>query len=241
MKGLRRFRLAALAALALLSMTTAANAASLQVSPILLEFPPQQPSQVLWLSNSGTTPLRAQVRVQQWTQTDNADALAPSRDLAASPPMIEIAPGQKQMVRIVLLQPTAAPQERTYRLLVDELPGNDAQNQSSGLQFLLRYSVPVFVGTPANAAPQLSARWEAGTLSIANSGQRRARLSQLVWVNADGSRVPLNSGLFGYVLAGQSMHWELPRPPGARPGGTLTAKFDNDSEERPVPLLSPVH
>lgn len=233
-------------------------AASLQVAPILLEFPPQEQSQALWLTNSGDQPLQAQVRVQRWTQEGGTEQLAATRDLVASPALLQVAPGQRQLVRIVRLQSGPVAGEQAFRLLVDELPSaGDAAPQRSGLTFLLRYSIPVFVGTPAptpvetgrRAPPPpaattdvslLSARWQDGQLQVENRGDRRARLSQLAWINADGTRVNLRPGLLGYVLAGQSMQWPLPQPQQARPGGHLVATFESGHDEQALPLVAPV-
>jgi len=234
-------------------------AANLQVAPILVEFPPQEQSQALWLTNSGDQPLQAQVRVQRWTQEGGADQLASTRDLVASPALLEVAPGQRQLVRIVRLQSGPMAGEQAYRLLVDELPSaGDASGQESGLNFLLRYSIPVFVGTPAPApvetgrrrpppptAPttdlsMLSANWQEGQLQVENRGDRRARLSQLAWINSDGTRVELKPGLLGYVLAGQRMQWALPQTQQVRPGGHLVATFDTGHDEQALPLVAPV-
>src|SRR5688572_24135268 len=84
---------ATLAALLYLPLPTLAG--SLQVTPISLEFAPEEQAQGLWLSNSGTQPIRAQVRVQQWTQADGTEALAATDALVASPPILEIAAGQR--------------------------------------------------------------------------------------------------------------------------------------------------
>lgn len=234
-----------------------ALAASLQVAPISLEFSPGEQAQSVWLSNAGTVPLRAQVRVQQWTQADSADQLSPTRELVASPPVVEIAAGARQMVRIIRMQPAAPAGEQSYRLIIDELPtaGGDVPAAGvgpGGLQFLLRYSVPVFIGTtvpvPASSKPAdlsgLSATLQAGTqapvLSVTNNGAQRVRISQLVFVDAQGRRTPLVPGLVGYVLAGQRMQWPLNLPAAqALPGGgTLKAKFNADLEEQILPLAN---
>ncbi len=243
----------------LLLVTGILPAASLQVAPILLEFPPQEQSQALWLTNSGDQPLQAQVRVQRWTQEGGADQLAPTRDLVASPALLEVAPGQRQLVRIVRLQSGPIAGEQAFRLLVDELPSTgDTSGQESGLSFLLRYSIPVFVGTPMpvpvetsrRGPPQaptpttdvslLSARWQDGQLQVENRGDRRARLSQLAWINSDGTRVDLKPGLLGYVLAGQRMQWPLPQPQQVRGEGHLVATFDTGHDEQVLPLVAPV-
>jgi fimbrial chaperone protein len=244
-----------LAAFCALAVSGPVLAASLQVAPISLEFSPREQAQSVWLSNNGTAPLRAQVRVQQWTQADNADQLAPTRELVASPPVVEIAAGARQMVRIIRMQPAAPASEQSYRLIIDELPtaaGASPGTEPGGLQFLLRYSVPVFVGVtvpvPASSKPTdisgLSSTLQTSSqpplLSITNSGAQRVRISQLVFVDAQGRRTPLVSGLVGYVLAGQRMQWplNLPAAQALPSGGTLKAKFNADLEEQILPLAN---
>lgn len=227
-------------------------AGSLQVSPISLEFAADEQAQGIWLSNSGTEPIRAQVRVQQWTQTAAGDALESTNALVASPPMLEIAAGQRQLVRIVRLSAPASAQETAYRLLVDELPASEEPG-SPGLQFLLRYSVPVFL-LPTSAVPaarQTGSRpptdlshllgtqaVDDGNLVIVlqNQGVQRLRISQLTHAADDGTRTPLMPGLLGYVLAGREMRWTLPLPAAVKAGGVLKAKFNDDPEEQTLPL-----
>lgn len=236
---------------------SAASASDLQVSPISLQFAAAEQAQGLWLSNTGTQPLRAQVRVQRWFQGHEGDQLEPARDLVASPPALEIAPGQRQLVRIVRPQPATAAQERSYRLIVDELPaGSGLLNPqpltapAQGLQFLLRYSIPVFIAPQGPAAPiprqsdirLLSAQLTVGTqaqLIVANAGTRRVRISQLVHEDAQGRRVTLVPGLLGYVLAGQHMRWVLPAGTRGSPSGVLKARFNDDPQEQAFPPAAP--
>lgn len=225
-------------------------AADLQVSPVTLHFAPADQAQGLWLSNSGTRPLRAQVRVQAWSQADSADRLEPARDLVASPPVTEIAPGQQQLVRIVRPQVVSAPLERSYRLIVDELPAApaaDAKPLPGNLQFLLRYSIPVFIAPDGAVRPPdgaltdlsgLSARWDTGAepfLSVANTGRSRVRIAQLVHEDAQGRRTILSEGLTGYVLAGQTMRWTLPAAARNLPPGQLKARINGDMQEQALP------
>lgn len=250
----------AMSALALASAV--ATAADLQVSPILLEFDARQQAQAVWLSNTGQQPLRAQVRLQAWSQDGNEDVLEPTRDLVASPATLEIEPGGRQLVRIIRLQPAPMPQERSYRLLVDELPADPGENRQ-GLQFLLRYSIPVFVapvepGIAASAqAPvegstptltdvgplqlRVEADGQGSRLLASNNGQRRIKLSQLTLVEADGRQRPLNQGLLGYVLPGRSMAWPLPLDYPLKPGQTLKARLNDDLQAQPLPLDSAGH
>ncbi|HHX81952.1 MAG TPA: molecular chaperone, partial [Pseudomonadaceae bacterium] len=166
--------------------------------------------------------------------------------LVASPPMVEIAPGERQMVRVVRLDTSAQAVEQAFRVLIDELPQAPDEEATQGLSFLLQYSVPVFVAPvgsdpQAPPAPQLSATLLDGTpdgapggvaLSVHNSGIQRARLSNLVLEESSGERSMLDAGLVGYVLAGQQMAWPLALP--TQPlltTGQLKARINNDIEE----------
>ncbi|UNK56750.1 fimbria/pilus periplasmic chaperone [Pseudoxanthomonas daejeonensis] len=248
-----------LAALALAG--PAALAANLQVNPIMLEFAPGEQSQAVWLSNTGTEPLKAQVRVSAWSQAGGTDQTEPSRDLVASPAILEVAAGQQQLVRIIRPRSEPLQTEAAYRLTIDELPADGSEPQRSGLQFLLRYSVPVFVlaegteplspsrrtastppstGTPTTLSARLEARGDASLLSITNPERQRVRLSNLVWVDTGGHRTELAPGLFGYVLAGQRMQWTIPLSPQQRAnGGSLKVRFNDDPNDQTLPLENP--
>lgn len=234
-------------------------AADLQISPISLEFGPRQQGQGIWLRNSGSAPIDAQVRVLRWSQDDSDETLEPTRELLPTPSFIRIEPGGQQLVRIVRAQPQAPATELTYRLLIDELPVARAAAASAaageaeqpaqeqvGLRFLLRYSVPVFVapssGTPAApptaTPPKLQAYWENGTptvLAIVNSGNRRVRVTRPVHEDANGKRTLLAPGLLGYVLAGKTMKWRLKAGSGLGEG-QLKALLDDDENEQTLPV-----
>lgn len=250
----RRSRSLALVLACALLAAQSALAGSLQVAPISVEFEAGEQAQALWLGNTGDAPIRAQVRVMKWTQDAGAERLEPTRDLVPSPPIVEIAPGAQQLVRLVRPAPGPVAQEAAYRVLVDELP-DAGQAPGAGLQFLLQYSVPVFLLPPdavAQDAPgarpptdpsTLSIQVQGGDgdarLSVANRGARRVRLSQLSHVAADGKETQLVPGLLGYVLAGQHMQWPLALPAGGLRGARLKARLNDDQEPQVLPLSSP--
>lgn len=235
---------------------SAALAADLQVNPIMLEFAPGEQSQALWLTNSGSSPLKAQVRVAAWTQSDDEDVQTPSRDLVASPAILEVPPGERQLVRLVRPKVGPVQTEQAYRLTVDELPQAESEAKA-GLNFLLRYSIPVFV-TPDDLPPlgptrrvaepapvdldALSIQLEPSTgetslLRIGNPGRQRVRFSDLSWVDGAGNRIAVVPGLLGYALAGQSRQWNIPLPASLRSrGGNLRARINDEASDRILPL-----
>lgn len=224
-----------------LILAPAASAAGLQVTPITLEIAHGDTSAVLWLANTGTATLQAQVRVVEWTQADHEDRLDTTRDLVASPPMLEVAAGARQLVRIVRTSgATPGEPERSFRLLVDELPGAGTGDGQGGVQFLMRYSVPVFIA-PDQPQPAPRLQWRLRTqppvLEVVNAGSARAQLSEVAIVDAAGTRTVLSDGLLGYVLAGAQMRWPLPpdRPPPA--DARLQARINGEPLDRPITIV----
>lgn len=194
--------------------------------------------------------MNVQVRLYEWGQADGGDRLTPTGDLVPSIGIVSIPPGETQLVRLVRLRPEAPERELSYRALVDELPA--PAESRDGVQFLLRYSIPLFV-LPPGTTPRLSAgasrKVDPASLSasvreqdgrswlvVENRGPQRLRLSQLALVDPAGGRTTLVEGLVGYVLAGRTRRWPLPVPVGALQRGVLRAKLNDDPEEQALPM-----
>lgn len=198
----------------LLSPAFAAN--SVMIWPIDPAINPEEKASELWLENRGNSTTMMQVRVFSWQQINGQEQYQTQQEVVASPPMVRIEPGQKQLIRLIKQTPPVAGKERAYRVVLDEIPTprNPGENQA-GLTFQMRYSVPLFVygqGITADSVrPAL--RWqqvsEGGRrwLQLTNSGNGHARLSN---VTIGGRR--LGEGLYGYVLAESDHRWPLSSP-----------------------------
>ncbi|MCC8401575.1 fimbria/pilus periplasmic chaperone [Paraburkholderia sp. MMS20-SJTN17] len=232
-------------------------AAILQVAPVRMEFQPTQQGQTIQIANKGQDAVEAQVRIMRWTQEDGQDHLSPaaSSELVVSPPIMHIAPGHQQTVRVIRLHPTTPASELSYRLLIDELPHQSVPH-GTGLRLLMRYSLPIFVNTtptPPVPRPQhgatvirtdlsnVHAQVAAGQdgkaeLRVENDGNHAIRISALSTVASGGQTQSVDGGLVGYVLSGQHMRWPLNVPYPLPPGMTLKARFDDDTEAQAVPM-----
>lgn len=209
------------------------GASGLQVAPIGLEFTPTSPAQGLWLTNTGDRELRAQVRMFHWTQADGKDELTPTQALVASPPMVSLAPGGRQLVRVIRTGGPAAAKaaEDAFRVLIDEVPQAE-RAQNASLQYVLRYSVPVFVGNadpPDESAVSAALRWSLVrdgnqvVLAVRNDGTYHAQISDASLAPAAGEAIALSPGLLGYVLSGRTMRWPL-KPPANAVGAGVKLK-----------------
>ena len=196
-----------------LGTASPAFAGRLQVSPTSFSVPPstQTASKELWISNTSETPLSAQIRVMGWSQSNYADQWNPTTDVLPSPAMVNVAPHTQQLVRIIVPKPLGT-DEKTFRVIVDELPGAQPESTTAQINFLLRYSIPFFVNpdwsTPTlNAVvEQVDGQWVA---TVHNPTTHTIKATNL-YTETNGKQTMLISGLVGYVLPNSKMCWPLP-------------------------------
>lgn len=223
------------------------SAASLQVSPTWVNFNAKEQAQSVWLSNSGSDVIRGQVRLFNWQQSNGQEQLSPATNMVATPAIVAIQPGQKQLIRLVL--PKAATNdpskmEQTYRLVVNELPA--ASEHANGLQFLLSYSVPVFVNQKQISQSQtplkdvsfsLNTLQGKQVLTVENNETRHIKLSQVTFTPKNGKTISVEPGLLGYTLAKQKMEWPINLSESQlKNGGVLSAMVNNDTKPQTIPV-----
>ncbi len=236
--------------------SSVASASGLQVAPTSLDLAPKKNADGLWLSNTGDGTLHAQVRVFHWTQEGGEEKLAPSRGLAISPPMLQIDAGARQLVRVIRSAAPPSVNEDAYRVLIDELPVDESQTSQGdakstvpegGLQYVLRYSVPIFVqpaGNGGSVAPKLNGKvvreGDQTFIEVTNQGTGHAQLGNLVLVDAQGKREEVSAGLVGYVLPGQTMRWPLKVSTQAlASAASLQSRINSEPVEQTLVLLAP--
>ncbi len=226
------------------------------IDPVLEDY---QNSTAIWLENKGDTSGYFQIRAFKWRQEHNEDIYDNQKEIIASPLFALIEPGQKQLIRLVRdgSGKVAPGAENAYRIFVDEVPqkANQTDQQetdhkkiSAGLQFQMRYSVPLFsngkgIWTKEDyqnirdkttmSRPQLNysitnkngQTW----ISIHNSGAVHARLSKLVLAKS-GSDETLMEGLIGYILPGSTMSWIIPKQYNINSQSKFKAKVNDDTD-----------
>lgn len=223
----RALQLAGLLALSA-SSTAAFAQASLLVWPIDPVINADRGAGALWLENKGKAVAVVQIRIFAWSQQNGDDAYSEQSPVTVSPPMAQIAPGGRQMVRLVSPQASRASAETAYRIVVDEIPARvieepvagDSSPGRAGVRFQMRYTIPLFVYGAAGPSPSVqqgdaSLRCALGErdgrkiLTIRNASPLHVRLVDL---RLDGASGPLAfpDGQLSYVLAGASRSWSLP-------------------------------
>lgn len=213
-----------------------AAAATLDIAPVSHELTAARPALSMTVTNRGDAPVTLQVRGFAWDQDSGEDRLTPAAEVIVSPPIFSIAPGQSQVLR-ALVQGPAPERERSYRLLIDELP---AEGERSAVRMALRLSVPVFV-KPALEQPPAKLDWalaaDGRSIRVANVGGSRHRVHRLELLRADGQRLAASSS-GPYVLAGAQRRWTLDEDARSlKPGEALRVSALTDAGRIEVPLV----
>lgn len=206
-----RTNISAWAGLAALLALSPASAGTFTISPLRVDFADATGTAVLTVRNEDAKPVVVQTQGLAWSQEGGQDALTPSRDLLVSPAVFTLPAGGSQLVRVALRRSVDPARELTYRLLLQEVP-QAASPDFSGLQIVLRLSVPVFVEPLAPASPQIAwvaARGGDGKLSLSarNDGSAHARIHRFSVKTADGATTVLDQPELAYVLPASSRHW----------------------------------
>ncbi|MTH44700.1 fimbrial biogenesis chaperone [Intestinirhabdus alba] len=219
-------------------LTFPAFAASLQMYPVTVNFCHGETARPVYIKNTGTEPIGTQMRLYLWQQKDRKDILTPARELIISPPVASIPPGRQQLVRIIA-PAGATGAGQSFRLIVDELPGEQRKVTTSQVNFLLRYSVPVFFTCRAARVDisairaSLETRGPTTRLIVRNNGAQPIKLSNVSLLTA-GKNVVINRGLMGYALPGSEMAWPLPS--GIRTGTSLSVTVNDNEINKIIPL-----
>ena len=210
------------------------GAATLQISPVMVEMAPQQGASGIMLRNPDAMPVYGQVRVYAWEQRGGDDVLLPTDEIQVSPHHPGAARRRAAGAAGARVAGTGGDRE-SYRLVIDEIP-DPSTPAVNGVVLRLRYSVPVFVaGATPEPRPELS--WKAAregkewVLSLNNTGTRYAQVASLQVLDSGGKPVAEVDGLVGYALAQRQRQWRIPGRPQPGPvriralinGGTISA------------------
>ncbi|HBU88713.1 MAG TPA: pilus assembly protein [Acinetobacter sp.] len=198
-----------------LSLSSSINAATIRLSPVNVEILSNQNASSISLYNQSNESTDLQIRVFEWTQKNGQDQLTPTDEIAISPPFLKLQPNDSYNLRVVRINPAPVSGEKTYRIIIDELPKPiDSRKAAQGVNVLLRSSLPVFV-VNKDAITKLT--WSIqqeqnnSSLIINNVGNRHALLSNLTLVDTTANKsyaIKVNT-VNGYILAGKARNFNI--------------------------------
>jgi fimbrial chaperone protein len=187
------------AVLAAFLVGSEAAAGSFSVAPVRLDVKVPRRAASIEVQNTGDQPAQLQVERYRWlADRGGEDQLEATEDVIVTPPIFTLAPGQKQIVRVLLFGAPDPSRETTYRIIMQETALNDPPPNS--VQALLRISMPVFI-TPPGAKPNviwtLQREGDHSWLVAENTGNAHAQISAAR--TASGTDLKAS----GYLLPGE--------------------------------------
>jgi len=206
--------------------STAYAAATVLLWPIDPWLSADRNATELWIENQGSNATTMQVRIVRWRQEGGLERYESQQEMVASPPILRIGKGKKQLVRLIRQTAPPAGIEQAWRIIVDEIPQPDEDTEAKiGLKLQMRYSIPLFSygegittyreGAHSALVEQKDLRWwvvtdsDGPAIEVHNDGKVHLRISK-VSVRQNGRRYTLADGLLGYVLPGEFRRWSLP-------------------------------
>lgn len=158
----------------------------------------------LWIQNQGNSATTMQVRIVRWKQEGGYERYSAQQDVVASPPIVTIGKGSKQLIRLIKQGSVPLGVEQAYRIIVDEIPQPDAKAEPAiGLKLQMRYSIPLFVygqGIPTlkegahhalvetkNLSWRVTQEKGQPALEVRNQGDVHVKLSRWRWSRAGRS------------------------------------------------------
>lgn len=213
--------------IALWLFASASHAASnILIWPIDPYLPAGEKAAELWVQNQGDTPTTMQVRIVRWRQEGGFERYDAQQDVVASPPIVTIGGGKKQLIRLISQAQIPMGVEQAYRVVVDEIPQpQDNSKPQLGIKLQMRYSIPLFVYgqgietqrsgahhafvNPTKLSWRMTRDNGQPAIEITNNDEIHARISK-VSVRQGGRQRELADGLWGYVLPHSSRLFPLP-------------------------------
>lgn len=193
----------------LLALVLGSSAAqAFQVRPVRVDLGSRQPAAQLVVSNPTAQTMLIQADAFEWLQARDKESLNPTEHLIVNPPIFELAPGAQQVVRVGLRRAVEAAVELPYRIWLTQV-ATPGEANDTGVQMLLRVSLPVFVTGAATGTAQ--AVWQRGVsdgaVELGNSGARHLHVRELR-LAAEGA-APQSLGPC-YALPGGQCRWPVP-------------------------------
>lgn len=233
MKRANKGRAAVVAALSYIFVSLAANAASVNVVPVIVNLGPGERSSIVTIKNTGASDLSMQADAFVWAQDEAAeDIYAATDELLVVPRIFTVPAGGSQIVRIGQITPVVTPVETAYRVFFTELVSETDGRSSPGLRIRLRLGIPVFIAPGAEAVPALdlvrSGRVDDGyEVVIRNAGNVHIKLTGMMARTTVGDLAEeITTDVAVYLLPGVTRRLVIPV---ARDVSVASISFETDT------------
>jgi fimbrial chaperone protein len=202
--------------------------ASFSVDPLLIELNGQTNSAVLSITNPTAKELRFEIKAFVWDQTppDGTMQLTATQDVVIFPPLVSIKPRMTQRVRVGTTVASGAI-EKSYRIMVEELPTGDVKPVANQVAIRTRIGIPVFIeptkAVRSGSIGNVAIKNRTVSVTLTNTGSKHVMVDEVVirGMVATDEQSFEQSMQGWYVLAGKSRTWQYT----FKPSQCRTTKF----------------
>jgi fimbrial chaperone protein len=194
-----------------MACSASAWCATFTVNPVRIQVSATRPNAMLQVTNREDQPVTLQFHVVTWSFEAQKDIYVESDDFTLNPPIAVVGPHKTQSIRLGLRHAHDGTQERSYRLIIEEVP-MASKPEFQGVQTLLRVSIPIFAMPKAVTAPKLN--WQAVRTNDArlkviatNHGSAHIQIKALNVTGADSADSYLKGAQPTYLLPNQQREW----------------------------------
>lgn len=221
-----------------------AQAGSLSVMPVVVALSAHKVREAITVTNQGDERVTTHVDVVSWTQSDGKDVFGPTADVLLNPGVFTLEPGQVQVLRLGWRGKPPLDTERSYRILLREVPPAAPTQIPSGavpsqVRVLLELRIPIYVAPQkvVHRPEWQTRRVDVDTLEVRFRNQGNVHTVVHDLQLASGSGAPLGAPLdvHAAVLAGQERHWTLPLPKGDAADLTVDVRADHGRQRLTIP------
>ncbi len=206
------------------------------VTPVRIYMTPKDRAVAVTITNEGDSQIVLQADLNAWSQKpDGTDEQVPTEDLILSPPIIKLAPGARQVVRLALLKPADASRQLIYRMIMREVPeAVAARDKTLQVPISLALSLPVFI-TPPPAKRDVNCQADPGgspalTVSCSNTGTAYAQVREILVTRGAQTLATFEGG--AYILPGARKVMNVKAGQTITPGAAqLSVSFDDGKSQ----------
>lgn len=217
-----------------------AQAGSFSVSPVRIFMEARERATGVTIINEGDTDLVMQAELFEWKQKpDGTDDLQPTQDLVLAPPILRLAKGARQVVRLANLRPPVPGEQLTYRMIVREVPEALKPTQPGvQIQVALAFSLPIFITPPGAKRALVCTASRASPIAVRatceNRGQAYAQAASVTLTTPAGNTLLSSEIKGGYILPNATRSFELSSEGNRVPGGPLKLQVTQDDGSKQV-------
>ncbi len=201
----------------LLLLPLHAAAGNFKASPIRLYLDSKTKTAVLKVTNDGEEKVTVQLEAVQWQQDENGkDIYQPTKDIIFFPKIGDIEKGEEKIVRVGYEGKKNDAVEKTYRLMVQELPVSKPGEVA--IKMAIRLGIPVFIKPvkeiQGRSIEGMSLSEGAVLVKVKNSGNSHLIISRLRarGLDSEGKEAFVKEAAGWYVLSGRTRAFAVDVP-----------------------------